>query len=542
MKVQLLFEKHLNRGRKKKSFFLLGLLFLLGKTVVAQDTFYGYLKKNTLIMGNNRIERTFLWNNGNLITHTLTDKTNRYSWRNTSRTPDFQLNKELVEAEKASVDIVRVAQTTIHPAYLQIEVKFALRQLQVKRVYKVYNDCPAIACNTYLKGNVSILGKSEELNNADRKNIEFLEDMQIDQTASTLDKLNFKGQHWNVDCIEFFDATDWNNNLVVERNFLSYRKNHYRGNLLQVRENISKNGFFFLKEAPCSNVQLAYQGYDFMAEFGSFTVTGLGVSEKDITPDKWTPAYGCVIGVYGPEAVDKLVALRTYQKQIRRLLPQRDEMIMMNTWGDRSQDSKVNEAFCLRELERAAQLGITHFQIDDGWQTGKSPNSAVAKGSFKDIWSNPDYWTPDKSKYPRGLSPIIKRGKELGIDIALWFNPSIQDNFADWKKDAEAIIRLYKEYGICIFKVDGLSIPTKEAERICIGCLTTFWLKPTIKWFLIWMRRPVAVGDTIHLIGMEIYSWKIGIQIGRIIILIGLYVTCGSFPNMYLLKSYKLNF
>ncbi len=32
MKVQLLFEKHLNRGRKKKSFFLLGLLFLLGKT------------------------------------------------------------------------------------------------------------------------------------------------------------------------------------------------------------------------------------------------------------------------------------------------------------------------------------------------------------------------------------------------------------------------------------------------------------------------------------------------------------------------------
>ena len=150
MKVQLLFEKHLNRGRKKKSFFLLGLLFLLGKTVVAQDTFYGYLKKDTLIMGNNRIERTFLWNNGNLITHTLTDKTNRYSWRNTSRTPDFQLNKELVEAEKASVDIVRVAQTTIHPAYLQIEVKFALRQLQVKRVYKVYNDCPAIACNTYL--------------------------------------------------------------------------------------------------------------------------------------------------------------------------------------------------------------------------------------------------------------------------------------------------------------------------------------------------------------------------------------------------------
>ncbi len=80
MKVQLLFEKHLNRGKKEEVFFSVGgCYFFLGKTVVAQDTFYGYLKKDTLIMGNNRIERTFLWNNGNLITHTLTDKTNRYS-------------------------------------------------------------------------------------------------------------------------------------------------------------------------------------------------------------------------------------------------------------------------------------------------------------------------------------------------------------------------------------------------------------------------------------------------------------------------------
>lgn len=48
-------------------------------------------------------------------------------------------------------------------------------------------------------------------------------------------------------------------------------------------------------------------------------------------------------------------------------------MVMMNTWGDRSQDTKVNEAFCLQELERAAKLGITHFQIDDGMAGGQEP-------------------------------------------------------------------------------------------------------------------------------------------------------------------------
>ncbi len=166
-----------------------------------------------------------------------------------------------------------------------------------------------------------------------------------------------------------------------------------------------------MKEAPSSSVQLAYNGYDFTTEFGHFVVTGLGMTEKDIRVDEWRKTYGCVIGVYSGSELDQLMALRSYQKNIRKLLPGRDEMVMMNTWGgDRSQDSKVNEKFSLIEVEKAARLGITHFQIDDGWQVGKSPNSAVAKGSFKNIWDNPDYWKPDPVKYPNGLHPIVKRG------------------------------------------------------------------------------------------------------------------------------------
>lgn len=159
-----------------------------------------------------------------------------------------------------------------------------------------------------------------------------------------------------------------------------------------------------------------------------------------------------------------LTALRRYQKQIRAPRDGRDEMVMMNTWGDRSQDTKVNERFCLEELERAARLGITHFQIDDGWQEGKSPNSALAKGSFRDIWANPDYWKPAADKYPSGLDPVVERARELGIEVGLWFNPSVQDDFAAWEKDADALLGLYRRYGIKVFKIDGLSIPTKRAE------------------------------------------------------------------------------
>lgn len=445
---------------------ILTLLFVLfgGYSLHAQDTCYGLLRNDTLTIGNNLVERTFLWNGGNIITYRLTDKSNGKSWKNHSLTPDFRVTKDLPQPSNGSLKVVPVKETKIFPAYLKVEVSFSLEKLDIKRVYRIYDDCPAIACDTYLRGTVNSIFGGREVSAADRKNIEFAEDMKSKEVTAVLDQLHFQGQHWHARSVEFSDVTDWHNNLVFEKEIISYRKLGYRGNLLFAFNGEDNCGIFFLKEAPCSSVQLAYQGKDFLTDFGKFTVTGLGITEKDVTPDRWTKTYGCVLGIYGEDELSRLQALRSYQKNIRTYRADRDEMIMMNTWGDRSQDSKVNESFCLKELERAARLGITHFQIDDGWQIGKSPNSAVARGSFKNIWDNKDYWKPDPQKYPRGLHPIVKRGKELGIEIGLWFNPSIQNDFADWQKDAQALISLYREYGIKIFKIDGLTIPSKEAE------------------------------------------------------------------------------
>lgn len=430
----------------------------------AQSFCYSELKGDTLTIGNRLIERKFVWNGGNLMTYSLCDKANGNTNLSVSLTPDFFISKDVKSGTNGTCQVEKVMATDIHPAYLKTVVTFSLELLDIRRVYRIYDDCPAISCDTYLRGMVrSVFGGRDE-NAADRKNIEFAEDMKSKSVTAILDQLNFKGQHWHAKAVEFWDVTDWNNNLVAEQDVIAYRKNNCRGNLLFVRNGEDNNGFFFLKEAPCSSVQLAYNGVDFMAEFGRFMVTGLGITEKDIQKDDWTRTYGCVTGVYSGGELQALTALRNYQKNIRRHFCDRDEMIMMNTWGDRSQDSKVNETFCLQELERAARLGVTHFQIDDGWQTGKSPNSAVAKGSFKNIWDNKDYWKPDKKKYPHGLSPIVKKGKKLGLEIGLWFNPSIQNDFADWERDAETLIGLYRTYGIRIFKIDGLNIPTKKAE------------------------------------------------------------------------------
>lgn len=116
-------------------------------------------------------------------------------------------------------------------------------------------------------------------------------------------------------------------------------------------------------------------------------------------------------------------------------------------------------------MERAHRLGINVFQLDDGWQKGKSPNSKSGKGSFKDIWKDSLYWTPDPVKFPNGLTRVVEKAHKLNMRLGLWFNPSIQNNFADWKMDAAAVLALWRRYGITIFKIDGVQITTKIAEE-----------------------------------------------------------------------------
>lgn len=426
---------------------------------------YATMQGDTLRIGNSHIERVFLWNGGELKTVALVDKDGGKVMRSKGSQPDFLVVKGKAEDGRLSQE--NVPSDGVHPAYLQVTVDYRKGGLEIKRQYRVY-DVPAIACHTWLRGHLATIEQGREVSGADRKNIEFKEDMDAGVKIPVLDRLELPGNHWRCNAVEFFDYTDWNDNLVACRSFIPYRENGYRGNLLVASDLVTGSGFFFLKEAPCSSTQLHYPGYDFRAEYGNFKVTGLGAASGDVTPDGWTSVYGVVTGVFGGGEREALTALHDYQRQARLEKAtgrDGDEMVMLNTWGDRSQDSKINEAFCLAELDRAARLGVTVFQLDDGWQIGKSPNSKVAKGSFKDIWSNKDYWKPDPVKFPDGLRPIVEKGKKLGIRIGLWYNPSVQHDFADWRKDADAILGLWREYGITVFKIDGLQIPTKAAEQ-----------------------------------------------------------------------------
>lgn len=151
--------------------------------------------------------------------------------------------------------------------------------------------------------------------------------------------------------------------------------------------------------------------------------------------------------------------LQDWQRSVRPYVSGRDGLFLSNTWGDRNRDTRINEAFMLGEVEVAAELGVEVVQIDDGWQSGKSANSAFANdtGVWDGYWAvSPDFWVPDPKRFPRGLAAVTRPAAEKGIRFGLWFGPDSSHDAANWERDANWLLKLHRECGVDYYKLDSM--------------------------------------------------------------------------------------
>ncbi|WP_375444783.1 alpha-galactosidase [uncultured Fibrella sp.] len=427
------------------------------------------LSHDTLVLENDRIARRFSWNNGHLITLSLTDKKQQRTWNWISIDPDCSFPGHAKAGDNGQLETKQVVGQLNQTDHLEVSVTTRLGTLSVRRVFRIYPGLAALNCTFYLQGKASAewqQAAKKAAGGMDFKNIESQDDLnKFFATAPAMDKLALAGNHWRGRAVEFVDMTDRNNTLVNEVAYNLYRQPGYlTGNLLWLNDGLSGSSFFILKESPVSAVQLANPGFDFLVKNGSVQPVGVGIIPADLSETAWVRGYGYTLGLGGASELEGLQTLRSYQDAKRPRRPARDDMILMNTWGDRNKDTKIREQFIINELQKAAGLGVSRFQIDDGWQLGKSMNSATPGGSSEAIWNNPAYWTPDPERFPNGLKPVIEAARKLNIELGLWFSPSIDSSFRHWDKDAQTLIGLYKQYGIRTFKIDLVQIPDKTAE------------------------------------------------------------------------------
>lgn len=112
----------------------------------------------------------------------------------------------------------------------------------------------------------------------------------------------------------------------------------------------------------------------------------------------------------GP-ASDKLHAL-VRRHLVRGPWWDRPRPLLANTWE--SFYFRFKESQLLAAARKAKDRGLELFVVDDGWFAGRNDDTS----SLGD-------WTPDPTKFPRGLKPLADRVKKLGLLFGLWVEPEM---------------------------------------------------------------------------------------------------------------------
>lgn len=415
------------------------------------------LKDDTLLMENDMIRRTYLWNGGHLISLSLENKISGKTWKLKAKKPDAGFFGPL-KGREGRIEISEIKGGNRNYPYLQADVYTIVGKLQIWRSFRVYPSCPAIACSYYLRGEPDTAWSGNFLNIAENRGEHLAEAVAVVSSVSpVMERLDFQEIHWDVVSRNFLENTDYNNTLVRIQSEPSFvdteiKENRLRGTLLVAHEVVGGEGFFILKESPPANDQLAYPGMDFINTAGEFQVVGTGILPSEVTADRWRRCYGFISGVCGTTPLENRVAVRNYLERTRLHKDGRDEMVLMNTWGDRNRGDKLSEEFCLAELEEANRLGINHYQLDAGWELSMDPG-------------NEDFFMIDPVKFPNGFWPLIDKCNELGMELCLWTRPGSDYTYGSWEIFADSVIRMYRRYGIRTYKFDGVHIRDRKGEE-----------------------------------------------------------------------------
>lgn len=92
--------------------------------------------------------------------------------------------------------------------------------------------------------------------------------------------------------------------------------------------------------------------------------------------------------------------------------------VTLNVWEAVYFDHDLDR---LKDLaERAAELGVERFVLDDGWF-----------GSRRDDTSGLGDWVVSAQAWPDGLGPLIDHVRGLGMEFGLWFEPEMVNEDSD---------------------------------------------------------------------------------------------------------------
>ncbi len=439
---------------RRNILFIICIFF--SQVLFSQKNPFQWTEEDKLVINDGISEQTYSIENNQLKLLKVKGLKSQYS--NTFSSASTDLVK--VQNSKSSArNLFRVEASERVSAYTQLDLTLQTDSFEYVRSIRVYDDCPGVEWRLKMRGKNTIFPISSKPTADLIENLELLSG-----NTPYYFFMPFSTPHFSTKIISFKEATDHHSNIANAQVEFPYKKpQFYRGNMLIASDNSEDITHLIVKLSPLNFAQSAYSGFDFSTDFGGVKVHSPGF--EFIGDDaEWQEAYPVYSLMYAPDEETALNLYKKYELSRHTYLPEKDNTFTMNTWGDRNRDSRVNEKFILNELDAASRLGVTHYQIDDGWQQGLSQNSSSKAGILWDDWSSDD-WKVNSVRFPNGLGPIVEKAKSLDIQLGLWFNPSKKENYAAWKRDKSILTGLYEKYNISWIKIDGLGIGNKQSEN-----------------------------------------------------------------------------
>ncbi|KRC60950.1 alpha-galactosidase [Agromyces sp. Root81] len=118
-----------------------------------------------------------------------------------------------------------------------------------------------------------------------------------------------------------------------------------------------------------------------------------------------------VYGIYGAGLDDSAKRMHRHLRA-RPQHPGSVRPVTLNVWEAVYFDHDVDTL--LELADRAAEIGIERFVLDDGWFGGRR-NDRAGLGD----------WTVSGEVWPNGLHPLVDRVRGLGMQFGLWFEPEM---------------------------------------------------------------------------------------------------------------------
>ncbi len=452
----------------RKAYFLTTLLALPGSLALAENVkfkgCYAEWNEKELTIGNPMVERKWSIHQGLLTPVSFRDKTSDREWlRRPSRQPAPHPGGNLVAEPRSTTITTKTGQLSpVEAESLVIDMasKGAITSFSCR--FQVFPGASGITVtfNPNTTSPPPAENANKDTENEPKTRPSGLENnkgakKKPSKALDAIDDLMLNIQHFRFTQVTLMDQTDDHNDLVHEKEWMPlHSKVDASGNLFHIENPVTGDGLVFLKLAPLPHARPVKSPWDARV---------LGQGRRVIFAGH---GYASVVLSYSGGRPGRIAALQDYQRCIRTFDAKRDARFLSNTWGDRSADSRVSEAFLKKEIEAGSRLGVDVVQVDDGWQKGMSGNSAFGKGAWGEFYAaDPEFWSPHPKRFPNGLKPLVDAATAKGMKFGLWFGPDAEKEMMHWERDADLLIECCNKLGIEYVKIDAVEMATPKAEN-----------------------------------------------------------------------------